>query len=109
MLQTPFVEVHEIEGRNGYRCSRHRHLHKSNMFYCVSGSLNVFVAEPQGNGLPDLVDRTYLKPGQATSIAPGKWHWFEGVEDFTAVEIYYPQPIDPGDIERVSVGGQING
>ncbi len=108
LLVTPMIEVHRINVEPGMKCSIHKHEHKWNMFYCISGAIDIHV---QKNDY-DLTDVTTLKSGEYTTVPPGEWHWFETntmgaweVRKQTEVlEIYYLEPIS-SDIIRKTVGG----
>lgn len=83
----------------GY-CSKHIHKHRHNLFHVLSGRLQVSIQRENG-----IVDETVLGPGETTSVPPGELHWFLAIEETTAIEVYYPHPVEDRDIERQSVGG----
>jgi mannose-6-phosphate isomerase-like protein (cupin superfamily) len=97
------VQVNLIRVTPGYRCSRHSHRHKSNMFHVHTGTLVVKVEKAYG-----LTDKTRLTAGQSMTVAPGEVHWFEntGVEEVVALEVYWAE-LDENDIERANSGGRI--
>jgi mannose-6-phosphate isomerase-like protein (cupin superfamily) len=101
LIQTPLVELHKINIKAGYRCSEHKHEHKWNGFYVISGVLEIHVAKNNY----DLTDITTLRAGDFTTVRPGEFHWFNCVEDCVALELYYPEAISE-DIVRRSVGGK---
>ena len=101
LIQTPLVELHKINIKAGYRCSEHKHEHKWNGFYVISGVLEIHVAKNNY----DLTDITTLRAGDFTTVCPGEFHWFNCVEDCVALELYYPEAISE-DIVRRSVGGK---
>ena len=101
LIQTPLVELHKINIKSGYRCSEHKHEHKWNGFYVISGVLEIHVAKNNY----DLTDITTLRAGDFTTVRPGEFHWFNCVEDCVALELYYPEAISE-DIVRRSVGGK---
>ena len=94
------VEVHHIRIRAGGFCSRHRHAHKHNLFYVLSGALRIKAWKADY----DLCDETTLHAGQATTVPPGEFHRFEALSPVEALEVYW-LTLDPGDIERKDVGG----
>lgn len=96
------VEIHRLEGKKGGFCSKHRHYAKYNRFFCESGKLKIVVSKDYGSGVLD--DVTILGPGDSTTVAPGDFHQFEVLEDCVCYEIYWVE-LDPGDIERETVGG----
>ena len=101
LLVTPMIEVHRISVRPSMKCSIHKHEHKWNMFYCMSGEINIHV---QKNDY-DLTDVTTLMQYGYTSGKPGEYHWFETRHrDAEVLEIYYLEPIS-SDIIRKTVGG----
>ena len=101
LIQTPLVELHRINIKAGYKCSEHKHEHKWNGFYVISGVLEIHVAKNNY----DLTDVTTLRAGDFTSVRPGEFHWFNCVEDCSALELYYPESLSE-DIVRRNVGGK---
>lgn len=100
LLQTPFIEVHRISVNPGTFCSIHKHEHKWNMFFCLSGSLAIKVKKNDY----DLIDTTIIHEDEWTTVKPGESHWFETIDGAEALEIYYLEPLSD-DIVRESVGG----
>jgi mannose-6-phosphate isomerase-like protein (cupin superfamily) len=100
LIQTPLTELHKINIKAGYRCSEHKHEHKWNGFYVISGVLEIHVAKNNY----DLTDVTTLRAGDFTTVRPGEFHWFNCVENCVALELYYPEALSE-DIVRRSVGG----
>ena len=86
------TELHLIEAKPGYRCSRHYHSQKWNRFVVVSGSLNVRIFHD------DEIDETIVMPGQVTDVPPGVQHEFEALEYTVAIECYWVT-LDPQDID----------
>jgi len=103
LIQNPFVELHRINTKAGYRCSEHKHAHKWNAFYVISGELEIHVRKNDY----DLTDVTVLRAGDFTTVRPGEYHWFNCTVDCAALELYYPETLSE-DIQRKSVGG-VNG
>ena len=101
LIQTPLTELHKINIKAGFRCSEHKHEHKWNGFYVISGVLEIHVAKNNY----DLIDVTTLRAGDFTTVRPGEFHWFNCVEDCAALELYYPEALSE-DIVRRSVGGR---
>ena len=94
------VECHCIQVKKGGFCSRHTHKLKWNRFVLLSGKLSVRVYNEN-----DIVDETFLSPGQITDVPPGFLHEFEALEDSNALEIYWVS-LEANDIDRKgSVGG----
>jgi len=94
------VEIHRIVGKKGGYCSKHRHGHKYNMFFCESGILKVTEWKEESG----TVDETTLKACDSCVIPPRSYHMFEIVEDCIAYEIYWVI-LDTDDIEREEPGG----
>jgi mannose-6-phosphate isomerase-like protein (cupin superfamily) len=103
LLVTPLVEVHHIKVNQGGICSTHLHRFKWNMFYVISGHLDIEVRKSDY----DLEDVTELKAGEWTTVPPGEFHRFRALEDTEALEIYYLEPISK-DIVRENVGGLVD-
>lgn len=101
LIQNSNVELHKINVKAGFRCSEHKHEHKWNGFYVISGVLEIHVAKNDY----DLTDVTTLRAGDYTSVRPGEFHWFNCIEDCVALEVYYPEALSE-DIVRRSVGGK---
>lgn len=100
MIANGEVEIHRIEFRAGYRCSKHHHQSKSNWFYCITGKLIIRVWQTDY----DLVDETVLGPGEHTVVKPGLDHEFEGLEGGVALEAYWAE-LQHHDIIRTDHGG----
>jgi mannose-6-phosphate isomerase-like protein (cupin superfamily) len=95
------IEIHRIKVKPGGFCSLHKHEHKSNLFFVEHGVLKISVCKNDY----DLIDDTYLNPGDKTTVSPGEFHKFESIEgEVIAYEIYFTT-LDPEDIVRKDVGG----
>ena len=70
------------------------------MFYVKSGELAIHIHKKDYA----LVDKTILGPNEWTTVKPGEFHSFEAIEDTSAFELYYPEPLSE-DIIRETVGG----
>ena len=97
------LEFHRIEFNKGFKCSEHEHKYKWNGFYIESGKMLIRVWQDDQN----LIDETILEAGDFTTVKPGKFHQFEGLEDGVAFELYWAE-FDHGDIERETVGSVVN-
>jgi quercetin dioxygenase-like cupin family protein len=93
------LEFHRIDYKKGGVCSKHKHSHKWNGFYVMSGKMKISVWQKDY----DLVDVTILNPGDFTAVKPGLYHTFEGVEDGVAFELYWAE-FNHNDIQRETVG-----
>jgi len=102
IIQNPIVELHKINIKAGYKCSEHKHEHKCNGFYVVSGTLEIHVRKNNY----ELTDVTTLRAGDFTVVSAGEYHWFNCVDDCIALELYYPELLKE-DIIRKSVGGKV--
>jgi len=100
IFSNPFVEFHRIVVKAGHRCSKHKHEHKWNAFYVEKGKLRVLVFKTDY----DLTDVTDLSAGDCMVVRPGEYHYFVGLEDVIAFEIYYPEALSE-DIVRENAGG----
>lgn len=103
LIQNAAVELHKINVKAGYKCSEHKHAHKWNGFYVISGTMEIHVRKNDY----DLTDITVLRAGDFTTVRPGEYHWFSSVTDCVALELYYPEMLSE-DIQRRSVGGSVH-
>ena len=92
-------EVHYIEANEGGYCSRHHHKDKWNRFIILEGELRVIIYKEGGE------DVTVLKQGMFSDVPPGIDHRFEAVQDTKALEVYWVNDLDSGDIVRADTGG----
>lgn len=97
-------EFHRIEFKKGFKCSEHKHNFKWNGFFIESGKMLIRVWQTDQE---NLVDTTILEAGQFTTVKPGLFHQFEGIEDGVAFEIYWAE-YDSNDITRRTVGSKID-
>lgn len=95
------VEMHRIETKKGGYCSKHKHVHKHNMFYVEKGKLKVTVWKNDY----DLVDETIINTGETTTVTPEEYHKFEALEDTIAYEVYWVC-LSGSDIVREDHGGK---
>ena len=98
-FRNAMVSAYHLEVRKGGYCSEHKHDHKYNSFYVVSGELEITIWR-EGEK-PDV---TIIGPGQSTAVSPGFWHKFKGITSVHCIEIYQVLLIDP-DIKRRTEGG----
>ena len=94
------LEFHRIEFKKGFKCSEHEHKFKWNGFFVESGKMIVRVWQDDQEG---LLDETILHAGDFTTVKPGKFHQFEGVEDGVAFELYWAE-FNHNDIVREEQG-----
>jgi len=97
-FRNALFSAHHLEIEEGGYCSEHRHKHKYNSFYVVSGVLEITIWHGK---MPDV---TIVEAGQSTAISPGFYHKFKAITKCQAIEIYQVLLIEP-DIERRTVGG----
>ena len=96
------VDINLINSSQGGFCSKHKHHHKHNMFFILSGQMEIKIWKNDY----DLIDTTILEKEQFCVIAPGEYHMFRSLSEKTmAIEIYWVE-LDKKDIIRDDVGGQ---
>ncbi len=98
-FRNAIVSAHHLEIKKGGFCSEHIHEHKYNLFYVISGELELTIWRDE-----KMKDMTVVTAGQTTAIPPGFWHKFRGLTDVQCIEIYQVLLIEP-DIERRTQGG----
>lgn len=98
LLVTPLIEIHRINIAPHSQCSTHKHEHKWNMFYVVTGTIDIVVEKNDYN----LTDVTHLYDDEYTSVKPNEFHRFENNSDDWAqvLEIYYLEPITEDIVRR---------
>jgi len=97
-FRNAMVSAHHLEIKKDGFCSEHCHKHKYNLFYVVSGVLELTIWHSKEK------DITLVTAGQVTAIPPGFWHQFKGITPVECIEIY--QVLLTGeDIERRTEGG----
>ena len=99
ILQSPSTEVHRIKVNPGAYCSQHKHQSKINMFYVISGELEIQRWKDYG-----LCDSTHLFAGDTSIVPAGEMHKFIAHQETEALEIYYCE-LNHNDIQRENVGG----
>jgi mannose-6-phosphate isomerase-like protein (cupin superfamily) len=92
-------EFHRIQFNAGGICSKHKHEFKWNGFFVESGKMIVRIWQKDY----DLVDETILSAGDFTSVKPGLYHQFEGIENGIAFELYWAE-FNHNDIIRETCG-----
>jgi len=97
------VEIHRIEINKGYKCSKHVHNHKYNIFSVESGKILV----REWKNEYSLIDETTLSKEQMCIIKPGNYHEFHGLENSIVYEIYYVT-LNTDDILRENTGSKID-
>ena len=93
-------EVHYIEADKGGYCSRHYHQDKWNRFIVLDGKLKVTIYKEKSE------DVTILTDGMFSDVPPGVEHRFEALKNTKALEVYWTNDLDPGDIVRKDTGGR---
>ena len=100
VLSNGSLSIHALSILPGGFCSEHRHKAKTNLFYVLSGELEITIWCGSGQ-----IDRTLLGPGQSSFVPAGVWHKFRALRATQAIEIYESR-LEEGDIERRSGGGK---
>jgi len=95
------VSVHYLWIKEKGYCSEHQHVGKSNLFYVISGQLEISIWREKG------VDKTIIGNGESSFVPPGVYHKFKAIYDTECIEIYETK-LDPDDIERRVLGGIAN-
>ena len=98
-FRNAMVSAHHLEINEGGYCSEHRHKHKYNLFYVISGELELTIWRDAQE-----MDVTIIGAGQATAISPGFYHKFRAITDVQCVEVYQVLLVGE-DIDRRTVGG----
>src|SRR5688572_4243893 len=96
-------EVWHAEIARGGFSSRHYHARKPNLFYVVSGTLQVQVFREVWETIP--YETHTLEAGQRIVVDDHVWHRFEAVTDVTLVEVYWAC-LKGEDIVRADGGGR---
>lgn len=95
------VKINRAVIDGDYQCSKHRHPHSFNMFFVESGRIKVIRWKNDYN----LIDTTYLGPGESTTVPPGEYHRFVCIDNAVVYEIYWVEL--QNDIEREDCGGPV--
>jgi mannose-6-phosphate isomerase-like protein (cupin superfamily) len=109
LLAASGVRVHRITVKKGCHCSVHRHKYQFNMFWVEAGSLKIDIFQvpqidyerPSVSRIPKVEKSYIVTPGLITTVPPGVWHWFEGLEDSIGLELYFSEAAE-SDIQRYS-------
>jgi quercetin dioxygenase-like cupin family protein len=104
LLTNSTLELHRIKAKNGGYCSKHKHKNKFNLFYVISGTLEIHVWKEDY----DLIDVTKLSAGDSMAVPPGEFHRFYATSDCEGLELYWSANLDPGDIVRETKGNYID-
>lgn len=94
------VEIHLVNSTKGGFSSKHKHVSKYNMFYVLSGCLEIDIWKDYG-----LIDKTVLLPNESCIVSPGDFHMFLSRCDTEFIEIYWTELL-AGDIIRENRGGK---
>ena len=99
IFNSEVVSIHYLKIKKNGFCSEHRHRHKSNIFFILSGNLKLTIWTPEGNA-----DDTVIWQGESSEIPPGVYHKFTALTDVECLEIYETK-LRGEDIERRTEGG----
>lgn len=97
------ISVNILLIQKGGFCSEHQHAQKENLFFVISGALEI--SQWAGCSEGERPDVTRLGPGQSTTIPVGAWHKFKALEDTYCIEIYAVR-FNGEDIRRRTQGGR---
>lgn len=103
IFQNMNVSVHYLDIKKGGFSSEHLHIHKANLFYVISGELEITIWREKG-----MKDITVLRAGDSSAVASGFYHKFRALSDVQCIEIYQVFMQGP-DIERRTQGGITGG
>lgn len=104
LFASDHAAVSILEVKAGFRCSRHMHDERANMFAVESGLVMVekFLDE-------NVRLQFWLGPGDECVIGSGTWHRFRVAESGKMIEVYWPDGEDyvcrKDDIVRSDEGG----
>ena len=98
-FRNALFSAHHLEINLGGYCSEHRHKHKYNSFYVISGELELTIWRDK-----KMKDVTVVTAGQTTAVSPGFWHKFRALTPVECIEVYQVLLVEP-DIERRIEGG----
>ena len=96
------VSLNVLNIKRGGYCSEHQHSSKTNVFFVLSGRLEI--SQWPGSTEGEVPDVTVLEKGGSTRIPPGVWHKFRALEPTECLE-YYLVLFSGPDITRRSRGG----
>ncbi len=93
------TSTHYLEIKKGGYCSEHRHAQKVNLFFIISGTLEITTWSIDDD------DYTWVRECTGSYVIPvGTWHRFRALTVVKCIEIY-DYKYDGVDIERRTVGG----
>lgn len=99
-----------LEVKSGFCCSIHKHEHRWNHFFVISGVLKVNFFRKSGDSFEPWYNRILLT-GESIKVSPGTIHQFEVLGSGRIVEAYWTTDgteVNLDDIVRYSQGGPIN-
>ena len=101
--------VSHLKINRGFRCSKHKHKFRANLFAVVTGVVLIeewVVDDEDWDGSEHR--ETSLQSGQVYVVPSGVWHRFRVIESGTMVEVYWPVRdgfVSMDDIVRMDEGG----
>lgn len=105
IMANPNCEVHHASIDRGTWCSRHYHAWKWNLFYVISGELEVQFFNNEFSVIP--VTAYTVRAGEQFKVPPRQWHRFEAVgSPVELIEVYWAEEVLAGDIIRADTGGR---
>lgn len=112
IARQPAFEAHHIIVEPGGFCSAHTHAHKHNRFTVLSGSLDVIMGTydwpVRDGGEKQFHETTRIRiaAGESYDVAPDRMHRFSSPNGCEAIEVYWPERANLGDIQRADEGGR---
>ena len=104
VFQSDHAAMSYLKLKKGFRCSRHYHRHRINMFAVVSGEVLI---EEWWDGVAKA--ETVLRAGESHTVQVGVEHRFRVVQDGQMIEVYWPRydndVVQIDDIVRFDEGG----
>lgn len=106
VFAAPQAAVSCLDVRHGWRCSRHRHKARVNLFAVNTG---IICVEEWTRGVDRTPDYHFLAEGDVHVVPTWVYHRFRVLQSGSLVEVYYPDDPDDAvrldDIDRLDEGG----
>lgn len=102
VFHSPQAAVSLLEVEAGFRCSKHFHQQRSNLFALIDGMVCIEMWEGSKRTL------NLLRPGDLFTVPSMLWHRFRVLESGKMIEVYWPDHggiVKLDDIIREDQGG----